>query len=306
MKLIEWAKVLVFAILGVLSSHAAAGIFDFGDPTVDGSSEEAFEESLREVSKGMTDEEIKSFSSALMVVTIDAATPDDRKRFGLLGIAGVDLDSPVTKEIIRRALDGLTAAEIVAEANSIKIAKDEALEEWVAEVEEGKAAREAADKDWEAAQKAREAADKARAAEARADYERRLGEQVLFRASNFRVAEGSVGLFYRAKVDFHVSNRSGTPMAGLVFYAEMRTPGRAIPWYKDDSQQMWFDGGIENGETREEDSLLRGLGWHKDFPKDAVFSVKLLCVYGPPADDGLYRPLLSPPEGTCKNIRELR
>ena len=218
-----------------------------------------------------------------MVVTLDSVTPDDKKHLGLFGIMNVDMDSPVTKSLMRKSVDGLTAAEIAAKADSIRAVNEEAKKARKAEEEE------------------KAAAEKKMAAEAHAEYERRLGQNVLFRASNFRIAKNEWRS--QAQVDVQVSNQSGTPIAGLTFSAQMRTPGRAIPWHREDSQQAWFDGGIENDEVREETAVLDSSWKYKDFPNDAIFEANLLCVYGP-VSDGLHHPLFTPPDGVCNNIRE--
>ena len=279
-------KTAALAFAAIVATSATGGLF--GEDRIDGSDDDAFQSSMEAIIDGLTEDELKAFQSAIIVVTLDAVLPDESKGQGLLGLINVDMESPVTKALIRNAMDGLTFAELQAKAAKITTEA------------ESRQAQKAADEEKQAAAKAAKAArDEAEREQSAKAYVLRLAENVMFNAHSFRKDDD--GFISKYEADVQVANRSDLPIAGVTFRAEMRTPGRAMPWREEDDKQVWFRGGIESGETREKTT---GLDWYDDFPEDAVFTGELQCVYGPPEDE-VHHPMFDPPDGECSNIRDL-
>lgn len=89
-----------------------------GQPTVDGSSEEATKKSIEKISKSLSEEEQKKFQQAVMVIAFSQA------------MSGMDMgklmrgESPDPDEIqakVRERLNGKTAQEIIAEGERIRV-----------------------------------------------------------------------------------------------------------------------------------------------------------------------------------------
>lgn len=143
--------------------------------------------------------------------------------------------------------------------------------------------------------------------QARQAYLGRLAAKVEFSATDFRVvAEEWVG--ERRYVDVTLTNNGDEAISGLTFKAEVRSPGRSVPWEDDDGMQVWFDGGIEGGESRTKRHSFNDLGAfspHETYPDDAVFTATVECVYGPKDAEKIRRPLYDPPTGACSRIRSL-
>ena len=275
------------AIVAAFGLPASGSIFDFGEPVLDGSSETAYEESMEEMANALSEDQLRALSQAMVVITIDAVVPDGKKHLGLLGAIGTDMDSPMTRALIRKAVDGLTAVEIIAKADEIKVANEDAKA-----VADAKDAADVAEAAKVAEQEARELR------EAKTAYARRMAANIMFHTANFR--KDTDGFLSGHRVDVQLANRSQQAIAGLTYRAEMRTPGRAVAWREEDREQVWFRGGVEPGETRE---TTESFSWYDDFPDDAVFTAYPLCVYAP-AVGGYHQPMFSPPDEVCGKIRE--
>ena len=116
-------------VLG-LASACGRGPLDqlgLGEPAIDGSSANAFQRSLEDMVEHMPEEEVKELRSAITVI-LSNATPAARERWRLLRLTSScgpreECRSEYQQYIIRQAISGLTAKEIVAEARAIEAAK---------------------------------------------------------------------------------------------------------------------------------------------------------------------------------------
>ena len=260
-----------------LDSHAQLfGLF--GEATLDGTNDESLKESIKAMMEEMEEEDRRTFQRDLMAITIDAMSSREESEGECTGgletlfKIGMAADNDgglnaATEVAVSMALDGLTAAQVRANAQVIR--DRDAL----------CAAQRKAEK--QAAEEQKRQAEVAAQATLTTDY--------LFSATNFRVKSYEFISEKSAMTDVTIHNKGDRALAGVTYRAELRTPGRAIPWVEDE-MQVWFDGGVEPGETRVEEAYLSD-AFEKDVRDDAVFSAELMCVWGPKNDENRHLPL---------------
>ena len=210
-----WAVVVVVAL--------SAGC----QKKVDGSSEEAFKSSVSQMKEGLSDEEQKEFTNALMVVAMKDLD------FGAM-MAGVQ-DGDSLLQDTQRSLDGKSREEIIAWADEIRQRR---------EAEQKKRDQERLQNEIEEAKKAVDelAILKAEAEKARA----RLAK---FEVVSARYAKKKRQYFgVEPRIDLEVKNDTGAAVSRAYFRGTLRSPGRSVPWLED-TFNYEISGGLEHGET---------------------------------------------------------
>jgi len=240
------------------------------EPQIDGSSEAAFRESLEEIRATLSDEERAFFDRAVESLDLDET---------IAGLEMLRLPADSRKEYLA-AMDGKTADEVIA-------ARDESTSAFLAAVR-GRNRREL---------------EKLEAAEAKAGLAR--AELVKFEVlrSRFYVEETSWSKY--PTVELTVRNGTDHPISRAYFIGTVATPGRAIPWIKEEFNHS-IPGGVEPGEEVAWELTLREYGpWGRvEVPDDAVLTVEVVQLDGP---DG--EPLFSSrgfTEEDARRLEELR
>jgi PBP1b-binding outer membrane lipoprotein LpoB len=96
------------SMLILAAALLAAGCSGAGSRKIDGSSEEAMQKSVQEITKSMSADEKKKFEDAMMAIAA-------KHIFGNMFKEGADPEKEALK-----AVDGKTAAEIIAEGEKIR------------------------------------------------------------------------------------------------------------------------------------------------------------------------------------------
>jgi hypothetical protein len=239
MKLRAWGMTWMLAF-----SLAACGV----EATIDGTSEQSLEASLEVVRESLESPIRERFDSALAVVGMS--------QFDLGSLLAGGTSDAVAN--VRTALDGLTATQIVAMADSIQAAAraerlTQAREE-IAELE----------------------AKQAQATQAR-------NELGLFEVqrSRFTVREREY-LGAELVIELTVQNGLDVAVSRAYFMGTLQSPGRSVPWVKE-SFNYSISGGIEPGEAASWNLAPNQFGpWGKaaDAPTDAVLTVTVVKLDG--------------------------
>lgn len=215
-----------------------------GEPRIDGSSDEAFQSSIERVRASLEGSARARFDSLMAQAAIAA---------GMANALG--MEAAVTP--LATALDGLTGSQVLARADSTKLANArEELEELGSRAEEARRQRE-----WLAVVAIDDVSMR---------NERIMG--TLFTTFTVRVTNGS-----------------DAPISRMVIKVRLASPGRSIPWAEGDLY-LSFAGGIEPGETVADESVMMGeRAWAADeVPPDAVVEViSVESVFGV-GDEPLY------------------
>ena len=221
----------------------------------------------------------KALQSLVLRIVFQDGADSDAPFAALMAVAAQGEDAmEIRRKRAASQVEGLSASEVIKAGRELEAAADERKRR------KAEAEREA----------------KQRKAQAKQAYLQRLAAGIRFDASNFRREE--LGFFESNKVDITVENKSSMAIAGITYKAEVRTPGRTIPWADDDGMQVWFSGGIEPTEIVTEEDRLSG-SLDRDFPEGAVFTATVECAYGAKDEGDMSKPLFDPPEGECSNIR---
>lgn len=243
--------------------------------------------SIAAVQDGLTPAEQEEFRDAMMTIVAGEAFAE-----GIGGLLANSDATEVSMEAKLKGIEGLSASEVIRTASEMEAERAERRQ------------REKAERERREAEDARE---KAAAMEAYLD---RLAANVEFAASDFRVDDiGGDFMSLRSRnVDLTLTNKGDGAIAGITFSAEVRTPGRSVPWAEDDGIQAWFTGGVESGETATKEYTFNGFGafsHRKTFKDGSVFTATIECVYGPVDAEDVRHPMYEPPDGVCGRIRRL-
>lgn len=191
-------------------------------PTLDTSTEEAFQASLAAMMEEMPQDHQEELREALMAI---AFANIDTSEGGLLGaLAGMSNMASMGATAFASA-HGLTAEEILAEAADIR--RQRTLEQ-LASVESEIAELEAK----------RTAAEQAQA----------VLDLVVVEGPRFYWSESR--FMSEPIIEFTLTNGTDRALARGFFNGEVATPGREIPWISEDFNTQ-FSGGLEPGESRE-------------------------------------------------------
>ena len=184
-------------------------------PTLDGSSEEAFQTSREEVRQALPEERRARFDTALMVLAMEGL--DFASHLG----GAADPERFLLQRL--EALDGFSADHVLSRADSIETRRREemrvsALEE-IGELEAKQLAAEAA-------------------AETLARFE--------VTRSRLETREGLVSPSITVVLD--VTNGLDVPVSRAYFVGTYQSPDRSIPWFVEDFNYS-IPGGLEPGES---------------------------------------------------------
>lgn len=237
-------------IKGMVLAVAMAGLVGCGDPTIDGSSEAAAKESIEKIGRGLDEGKRAEFQRSIQVLA-----------FQELDVGEV-LAGRLTPEAaagkMYKALDGKTAAQVIAEADAV-IAEREAKQRQ-------QALAEIAELEAKAAQ-----AEAAKAELAKFKVHR----------SRFYIKDGEWSFERTPIIELQVENGTAHAISRAYFRGTLATPGRSVPWVQD-SFNYAIPGGLEPGETV--DWALKPnmfSDWGKaSAPEDAVFTVEVVKLDG--------------------------
>lgn len=188
------------------------------EKTIDTSSDEAMESSIQKVKENLTAEEKEKFEESVMLLTLNG---------GSLFEMAADPDGAVRR--MKDRVDGKTAAEVIAEAEAVRIEREKVrlerememqkqLEEEIAELE--------------GEQKAADAAK-----EKMKDFEV-LTSRFYYSKNAYRSAP---------TIELSVKNRLGEAVSRAYFHGVLETPGRSVPWVADNFNYS-ISGGLEPNE----------------------------------------------------------
>lgn len=220
-------------------------------PTIDASSEEAYQNSIEKMKSGMTEAEQTEFAEALMLVGMKGLSFADMMAAG--GNENFVADNLLTK------LEGKTAADILAEADLIKTEREaKQREQALQEIEELR--------------------------EARAAAETAKGELAKFEVSKSRFYKRKTSQYSSMLEPFMeivVKNNTSSPISRAYFIGTIASPERSIPWHSD-AFNYEIPGGLEPGEDA---TWVLAPNMFSDWgkvnaPKDAVFTVEVTQVDG--------------------------
>lgn len=240
-------------------------------PRIDTSSDEAMKRSIAAVRESLPESERAKFDESLKIVALSQI---DFSTMIATGSSGVNLTETKVKEV----LAGKTADEIIATADRIITERQQkeraqALAE-IKELEEKQAK----------AQKAKI----------------ELAKFQVIRSRFFKVRQMFLG--DQPVIELSVKNGTAHPVSRAYFVGTLASPGRAVPWLKEEFNHQ-ISGGLEPGETanwRLSPNMFLG-GWSQvEAPKDAILTVKVVELEGV---DG--KPLFSSREFTADDAERL-
>ena len=219
------------------------------DPKVDTSSEENAKASVEKIRNSLPENKRSEFDESLELIAFSEIDVGDIMQVG----DGV-FDSTVSK--MKRALEGKTGIEIIAEANRIQEERKvrertQAIAE-ITELEEKKSLN----------------------ATARAE----LAKFEVLR-SRFYKEEQEYGS-PRAIIELSVRNGTNKAVSRAYFVGTLASPGRSVPWFKDSFNHP-ISGGLEPGEiarwslVADRYSVGYSVWGSVDAPADAIFTVEV-------------------------------
>lgn len=243
--------------------------------TLDTSSPESVKTSLERMRAGLSAEKLAKFNEAIIILS-GSHRQGGEGLVGLLAMAGKDPNLLFVDTL--KDFNGKTADEIIAAADKV-VAERKAKEraQALAEIQE--------------LTEAQAAAEKAKAALAR------------FEVIKSRFYQEQVSYMKRPVIELTVKNGTDQPVARAYFVGTVASPGRAVPWLREDFNYS-IAGGIEPGETaswRLSPNMFSG--WSVDTPRDAVFTVEVVRLDGPD-DKTLFDSAF--PETKAKRLAALR
>ena len=221
---------------------------------INGSSETTFQESVRSITKSLSQEKAKEFEQATLLIYSNQI--DFAKVFSTL-FSGEKIDSNAASIIpVYKALHGKSADEVISMAKKIQEEIDlKNKQQAKIEIDELYASRDKSLKDLLELSKM----------------------QVL--KSRFFLREGYLGK--EPIIDLIIKNGTSSSISRVFFKSKLASPNRAVPWFKEDFNYI-IPGGLE---PNEEKSIFLSPNeftgnWKVDAPKDAVFTVQVVEVYG--------------------------
>lgn len=236
----------------LVASVVAMVLAGCGPATLDGSSNEAMQESTKAVKESLSAQEQARFEASLQTILMDRAMP------GGSALAAARMDSGQAAADLMRELDGKSAEQVIAMADSI-LAERRARElvQMQEEIQELTAKKEKAD-------------------QAKLELEK---FEVI--RSRFRMQEQRFGS-PKPVIELTVRNGTDVAISRAYFVGTIASPGRAVPWLKEEFNYP-IRGGLEPGEEVSW-SLTPNMfsSWgNVNAPDDAVLTVEVLRLDGP-------------------------
>jgi hypothetical protein len=244
-------------VRGYFAVGAVLAVACAGEPTLDGSSEDALAQSVEVVRSSLPEDRRAQLDTALLVVGMSGLDLGDL--FGQAMAGTLSADQVV--DDVRARLNGRTAEEVIALADSIRSAlEQEQRRQAEAEIAELFAKR--------------DSAEQARV---------RLTSFVVER-SRLRIVEN----FGReVRIDLTVRNGLSEAVSRAYFRGTYQSPNRSVPWLREEFNYQ-IPGGLEPGETASwtlQPNVFSG-SWSAAMqaPADAVLTVDVYRLEG--ADGG--------------------
>jgi hypothetical protein len=213
-------------------------------PRIDTSSDEAMKGSVARVRESLPQNQRARFDSAVQIIVFkDVSLASLFSEARAPGVSGIEAG-------FKEFLNGKTGAEVIAAADSISRAR---AKEEIRNLEERQAT-----------------AERARA---------ELAKFVVLK-SRFHVQK--TGFMDFPIIDVTVRNGTTHPVSRAYFVGTLATPGRSVPWVKDDDLSYHIRGGIEPGEQASWSIHVSSLsGWGSDkIPNNVVLTLEVVGLDG--------------------------
>lgn len=243
------------SVMNIQAQHlvivALLFVFTSCEQKIDGSSEESFEHSMDEIKASLKGEEKENFKKAVAFIAFN--------NIDLKEVFSGESDSEEIQKSITERLDGMTAKEVIAEAERLRSQleakkKEEAKEELQSLYEK----RDLLSKNKE-----------------------KLMTAVTISKERFYKYRPTRYSSPKAVIEFTIKNNLEVAISRAYFMGELSSPGRSVPWIKD-SFNYEISGGLEPGEEKKwslEPNILSD--WSDvSAPDDAVLSVEAVGLEG--------------------------
>lgn len=244
-----------------LSIALALLLFACSSPTIDGSSEATFEESVREITESLSGDEKEEFAAAMATIMMSAVfAPDNNQseEAGLMdGLDQFSRQAETMPDRVRAKVHGMTAGEVIEEARQVHAEQEERARQQ--ELREIQTLRER-----------RAASESARLAM----------RDFLVTGARFYTERGYLGR--EPRIQMTMTNGTDMPISRAYFRGVVTTEGRSVSWI-DEEFNYEIRGGIEPGESKSvtlTPNQFMG-GWGTDVQGEPVFTVTVIRLDGP-------------------------
>lgn len=218
-------------------------------PKIDASSDETMKSSIDAMKADMSTKEKEEFEQAMLVLSLDGKS-----------IWSMANDPDAAKRRIGDRLDGLTADEVLSQAETVKAEREaRELKQMLGEIKELKARK--------------EMAEKARAG-----------------LRNFEILDSKFyysdsGYTTKPIIELTVRNYTDKAVSRAYFHGTLATPGRSVPWVSEGFNYS-IAGGLEPHETATWHLAPNRFGEWGDAPQDRNYMVLTVNVVRLDGADG--------------------
>ncbi len=229
----------------------ALALVGCGEPTLDGTTEEAMKASVEKVAAKLDDAKKLKFKESLQVVAFSKLDVNSM-------MAGKQTPADASASMFKE-LNGKTADQVIAQADQIR-AEREAREKTQAlsEIQELNAKK--------------DVVEKAKVELAKFTVNR----------SRFYLEEQKYSVYKKPFIEVAVTNGTVHPVSRVYFNGTIASPNRSIPWFANTFNYS-IPGGLEPGENGTWTLAPNQFSdWGKvEAPVDAVFTVEVVRIDGP-------------------------
>lgn len=233
----------------ILAAAVAATLAGCGSPTIDATTDDSYQKSLAEVREALPEEKREEFDNAAKMMLMS------KLDFGAF-ISGAATEESM-RASLKDVMHGKTADEIIADAAKLRAEREEKeREQAIVEIAELK----------------KRQASAAEAIEQLAKFE--VVRSRFYRQTSFMGSQ--------PVIELTVKNGTSVPVSRAYFTGTLASPGRTVPWIKEDFNHQ-IRGGLEPGETatwRLSPNMFSEWG-QVNPPADAVFTVDTVRLDGP-------------------------
>lgn len=221
----EIRNIKLYLLIHLLVSCIAILTACAPQPTIDGTSKASYDKSLGVISESLSEKDKLALEGAIMSLTL----------------GNVDLfDLEASQERLRKALNGLTAQQVIERHKSIRT-QLEAEEEKAHKVRERKQLESQLESLNEEYSRLKEYFN------SKAEHSRRLNEEIL--VSSEKLSKRMIFGHPRYTVSFVVNNKSAVAITTIGFKVVLSSPGRTVPWITEYTG-ISIRGGVEPGEIK--------------------------------------------------------